>query len=306
VGKWTRSRDLNWVRVKTRILAAVLLLMALPDLDAQTAATAAQKFEVASVKRCQNVQLPSGGDPTPGRLHLACVTTANLIRLAYLVFPTGQANAPVSPSSFQMPISGGPSWLDSDRYSIDAKVEQPVNTEMMKGPMMQALLEERFKLKLHKEEKEIHVFELTVGANGPKLRPAKEGGCVAYDRNNPRPNPGPGEPSPVICGVVRKSASDGFDVLGVTMVDLCRQLSAFVDRDIIDKTGITGAFDVHLDLLPADIGDAGAAPDPSSPFTPGDGGAITVAVKKLGLQMRNAKRPTEFLVIDHVESPSEN
>jgi uncharacterized protein (TIGR03435 family) len=90
------------------------------------------------------------------------------------------------------------------------------------------------------------------------------------------------------------------------MADLCRRLSAYVDRDIIDKTGITGTFDVHLDLLPADIGYARAAPDPSSPFTPGDGGAITAAVKKLGLQMHNAKRPVEFLVIDHVERPSEN
>jgi len=177
---------------------------------------------------------------------------------------------------------------------------------MMKGPMMRALLEERFRLKIHKEAKEIPVFELTVGAYGPKLRPAKEGGCVAYDRNNPPPSPGPGEPTPVICGVIRKSASDGFDVPGVTGADLCRRLSAYVDRDIIDKTGITGAFDVHLDLLPGDIGYGGAAVDPSSPFTPGDGGAIALAVKKLGLEMINGKRPVDFLVIDHVERPSEN
>lgn len=107
--------------------------------------------------------------------------------------------------------------------------------------MMQALLEERFKLTLHKVAKEIPAFELTVGADGPKLRPAKEGGCVVDDRNNPPPNPSPG-----------------------------------------------------------------AAPDPSSPFTPGDGGAIANAVKKLGLQMHYAKRLAEFLVIDHVEMPSEN
>ena len=288
------------------MLSAVFLLIALSDLDAQTASTAAQKFEVASVRRCQNSQSPSGGDPDPGRLHLACVTTANLIRLAYLVFPTGQPNAPVSPNVLQMPISGGPSWLNSDRYTIDAKVEQRVNTEMMKGPMMQALLEDRFGLKLHKETAEIPAFELTVGAEGPNLRPAKEGACVAYDRNNPPPAPGAGEPAPVVCGVIRESARGGLDVPGVTMADLCRRLSAYVDRDIVDKTGITGTFDVHLDLLPADIGYGGATPDPSSPFTPGDGGAIAAAVRKLGLKMRNAKRSAEFLVIDHVERPSEN
>jgi uncharacterized protein (TIGR03435 family) len=125
----------------------------------------------------------------------------------------------VSPNLFQMPISGGPSWLDSDRYSIDAKAERPVNTEMMKGPMMQALLEDKFKLKVHQGAKEVHVFELTVGAHGPKLQPAKDGRCVAYDRNHPPPKPGPGEPSTVICGVVRKSTGDGFDVPGVTVED---------------------------------------------------------------------------------------
>lgn len=297
---------MKWVRVKTGTLAAALFLMAPPDLDSQTALLPPQKFEVASVKRCQSSQSPSGGDPDPGRLHLACITTANLIRLAYLVFPTGRANAPVSPNVFQMPISGGPSWLNSDRYAIDAKVERRVNTEMMKGPMMQALLEDRFGLKLHKETKQIPAFDLMVGAEGTKLRPAKEGGCVIFDRNNPPPNPGPGEPAPVICGDIRKSAGDGFDIPGVSMADLCRRLSAYVDRDIVDKTGITGVFDVHLDLLPADIGYAGAAPDPSSSFTPGDGAAIAAALKKLSLPMRSAKRQAEFLVIDHVERPSEN
>jgi len=297
---------MKWVRAETEKLAAVLFLMALPGFALQTGLPRAQEFEVASVKRCQNSQSPSGGDPDPGRLHLACITTANLIRLAYLVFPTGQPNAAVSPGVFQMPISGGPSWLNSDRYTIDAKVERRVNTEMMKGPMMQALLEDRFGLKLHKETKEIAAFDLAAGAEGTKLRPAKEGGCVGYDRNNPPSNPGRGEPAPVICGDIRKSAGDGFDIPGVTMADLCRRLSAYVDREIVDKTGITGVFDVHLDLLPADIGYAGAAPDPSSPFTPGDGTAIAAALKKLGLQMRNAKRPAEFLVIDHVDRPSEN
>jgi uncharacterized protein (TIGR03435 family) len=287
------------------MLTAVFLLMALSDLDAQTASTAAQKFEVASVRPCQNSQSPSGGGPNPGRLYLACVTTANLIRLAYLVFPTGQPNAPVNPIVFQMPISGGPSWLNSDRYTINAEAEQRVNAEMMKGPMMQALLEDRFVLKLHKETKEISAFGLTVGAGGPKLRPAKDA-CVAYDRNNPPPRPGSGEPSPVICGVIRENARGGFDVPAVTMADLCRLLSAYVDREIVDKTGITGTYDVHLDLLPADIGYGGETPDSSSSFTPGDGGAIAAALKKLGLQMRNSKRSAEFLVIDHVERPSEN
>lgn len=97
--------------------------------------------------------------------------------------------------------------------------------------------------------------------------------------------------------MLRKSAGDGFDLPGATLGDLCRGLSAYVDREIVDATGISGAFDIHLDLLP---------PDPSSPFAAGDAGPIAAAVKKLGLRLRSGKRPAKFLVIDHVERPSEN
>src|SRR5580658_8458452 len=98
--------------ISALLIAAELAIL---DVYAQSQATLAQKFEVASIKRCQKAEPPSGGAPSPGRLDLVCVTTANLIRLAYLVFPSGQANAPVSPGVFQMPIFGGPSWIDSDR-----------------------------------------------------------------------------------------------------------------------------------------------------------------------------------------------
>lgn len=272
---------------------------------AQPAAPSRQKFEVASIKRCGNDESPSGGAPTPGRLDLACVTTANLIRLAYLIFPTGEANAPVSPSIFQIAIVGGPSWLDADRYRIDAKAGQPVNVEMMKGPMMQTLLEDRFKLKLHREAKSNTVYELTVAKDGAKLKPAREGGCVLFDRNHP-PIQTAGQPGPILCGSLRANPGGGVDILGVTMPDLCRQLSAYVDREILDKTGVKGILDVHLDVNLADLVSSGAAPDSLSPSSAGDGSAIASALKKLGLQMRSGKSTGEILVIDSVERPSEN
>lgn len=285
-----------------RVFATSILIVSL------TGAAFAQpgpspRFEVASIKRCQDTEPVSGGEMSPGRLHLACVTTANLIRLAYLVFPTGEPNAPVSPSAFQQPISGGPTWIDSERYRIDAKVESPVNVEMMRGPMMQALLKDRFQLQLHRQTKPIDVYELTVGGE-PGLQLAAKGSCVAFDRNHPPPTPG--EAAPVVCGALRDNAKGGFDIPGISMNGLCRLLSAYVDRNIVDRTRINGTFDVHLELTPADLGIPGAAPDPSSPFTPGDGGAIAAAVRKLGLQLRPGKGTAQFLVIDHVERPSEN
>ena len=273
----------------------------------QSLAPTVQKFEVASIKRCQDSDRGGGGgEPTPGRVDLNCVTTANLIRMAYLAFPTGQPNQPVSPSFLQQPISGGPSWMNTERYRINAKAEGPVNLEMMRGPMLQALLEDRFQLKLHRETKEIQVYELTAGKSGTKLQPAKEGGCVVFDRNHPPPAPVPGEPTVVLCGVFRVNPNGGFDLPGVTIADLCRELTKYVDRDIIDKTVITGVFDVHLDLAPADLFYPNAAPDPSSAFTPGDGGAIAATLDKLGLQMRPAKGSAQLLAIDHLNRPSEN
>jgi uncharacterized protein (TIGR03435 family) len=92
------------------------------------------------------------------------------------------------------------------------------------------------------------------------------------------------------------------------MAGLCWQFSAWLDRAVIDKTGVAGAFDIHLELSAADLpADHDAPTDPSSPATPADPfGAISAAVRKLGLRLSPAKGSSAFLVIDHVEKPSEN
>jgi uncharacterized protein (TIGR03435 family) len=227
------------------------------------------------------------------------VTTANLIRLAYLIFPSGQPSTPVSPSVFQIAIAGGPSWVNSDRFWITAKAAEPVNVEMLKGPMLQTLLEERFKLALHREPKTSNVYELALAKDAARLSPAREGRCVSLDRNHPSTHT-PGQPDPIVCGSVLPNSSGGIDVLRVTMADLCRQLSAYVDRPILDKTGVAGSFDVHLNLSLADLTGSSNTPETDA------AGVIASAVKRLGLQMRSAKSTGEFLVIDHVERPSEN
>ena len=302
------NRPVNTQREVWRTISVLLIAAELTCLCAwaQSSSASAQRFEVASIKPCQESDSPGGGEPSPGRLNLVCVTTANLIRLAYIVYPAGEANTPISPGAFQMPISLGPRWLDSDRYRIDAKLSGPTNVEMMKGPMMQALLEERFKLKLHREARQVNGFELTLAKGGTRLHLAKAGACIVFDRNSPMPDRPPEEHRPVLCGSLWSNASGGFDIPGVTMADLCRQLSSFIDRDIVDNTGLKDVYDVHLELAPADLGYPDAAPDPLSPFTPGDGGAISLAIQKLGLRMRTVKGSAQFIVIDHIERPSEN
>ena len=314
---------------RLRAPGILLALMVVPVtcLDAQSAPTATSKFEVVSVKPstgCGN----SGGKTgrgggggranwDPGRLSLECQTVENLIRWAYLRFPNGVPwpvsatiglpDSPISQRLLNQEFKGSPAWFSSDRYDIDAKPSGPQSMEMMRGPMIQVLLEDRFKLKIHRETREIPVYELTVAKGGPKLLAWKPGSCLPFDLTDGPPPPlKPGQPPPAApCGAVHRLSNDQLEIRGVTMADLCRQFSVSSDRDVIDKTGITGVFDFHLELSFSDLG----YPEPGSgpaPFTPTDGVAISIAVQKFGLQLKPAKGSGEFIVIDHVEKPSGN
>lgn len=180
--------------------------------------------------------------------------------------------------------------MDSSRYTIDAKAENATSTAITRGPMMQLLLEERFKLKIHRATKSVPVYELKVAKGGPKLQPAQEGSCVVIDRTHP-----PVGPLQRVCGGV-----SGDYIFGTSMANFTRQLSAVLDRDVIDKTGIVGTFDIHLQGTPLD------APAVSADGNPGFGARVEASLPKLGLKLEAAERPGEFIVIDHVERPDAN
>jgi uncharacterized protein (TIGR03435 family) len=229
----------------------------------------------------------------------------SFIRMAYLQFQNGRR----TPAGREAPIEGGPAWIDSDRYDIDAKAETPESRETMNGPMLQALLEERFKLKVHRETREIPVYALTVAKGGPKLQVAQKGKCI------PRDAPAPAERPPGLlgCGVFAPSAAkDGIYMYGTTLANFCAQLSIVMDRDVVDKTGIAGVFDIHVESPPADPApEAPAGPMPRGPMPRASladplGSALLTAVEKVGLRLEPAKGSGEILVIDHVEKPSGN
>jgi uncharacterized protein (TIGR03435 family) len=125
------------------------------------------KFEVASIRPCKADAVPEGGRKggreslSPGRLTLECHTVKSLIQMAYVLF----ANGSVHPRTV-VPMEGGPAWINSERYTIDAKAEGTPSHGMMHGPMLQALLEERLNLKVHRETREIPVYVLTVAKGG--------------------------------------------------------------------------------------------------------------------------------------------
>ncbi len=291
-----------------------------------------RKFDAASIKPCVSADIPARGggrggaggiSSAPGRLRAECQTVDQLIREAYLRYPdgkslpaamNGRSDPRVSERLLHEPIKGSPAWAGSDRYTIEAEGEGTPDEAIVRGPMLQALLEERLKLRMHSETRDLPVYELTVSKSGPKLKPAQEGSCLPWGQHaaGPRPALEDRTASNMPCGLfVRSPRNDGVNVNGTTIAHLCRNFSAVLDRDVIDKTGIDGMFDIYLDIPPEPrSADDVAAPGPSTPPSRPDPGrtlsAAKAALRKLGLQLEAAKATGSFLVVDYVERPSGN
>jgi uncharacterized protein (TIGR03435 family) len=257
-------------------------------------------FEVASIEPCGAAaagRTAIGG--ADDRLVLNCLTVAELIREAYTSGTTAA-------------IAGGPSWIHSARYRIDAKSEAPQSRKTLSGPMLRTLLEDRFQLKTHRESREVPVYEMTVAKGGAKLQPSSEASCSDHDKLIFR---AAGEKFRKPCGLSVAKVRDtpgllSLNTLGISLNSMCENLSHVLDRPVTDKTGIQGKFDLHAEF----------SPDESTPvFHPG--GALakyaadtTVAdvpgpslfdafQQQLGLKLEPSKGPREFLVIDHVDRP---
>jgi uncharacterized protein (TIGR03435 family) len=174
---------------------------------------------------------------------------------------------------------------------------------MIQGPMLQEILEDRFKLKLHFETKEVPVYALTVGKSGPKLQPFMEGSCVPTDTKKFDEIPTLIASGEKLC--LSSSGPKGpswiMHAQGMTLDHFAKILSISSDRKVINHTGITGRFDFHLEYAnPRLLGPPDGPAD--VPATP----SIFAAVEELGLRLEATKGPGEFLVIDSVERPTEN
>ena len=180
-------------------------------LRAQTTPTppaSGQTFEVASIKPCDpDAPRPSGrggvGGPaaSPGRLHIECMSVEQLINVAYIT--NGERLLNDDPGYVQWPpdggqaafvrpterIRGGPGWAHTDKYTIEAKAEGTPDRKTMNGPMLRALLEDRFQLKIHRDADEgAAMYALTVAKGGPKVKPwGAEDECTEWDRTQRAP-----------------------------------------------------------------------------------------------------------------------
>ena len=284
------------------VLAACSIARAQDQTSAQSASPARPKFEAASIRECESnkKEQPPPSVASAGRLRLGCWPLWQLISDAYETFADGKFD-PLKPPKAP-PLEGTPGWANSTSYTIDAKAEGPESGAMMRGPMMQALLEDRFQVKVHRETREISGYIMTVDKGGLKLKPAQEGGCVRVDPTDPAQS-APANP----CNVPLMSNNGPlrvFDLRGVTL-DVFVQFLRPDGRSVMNRTGLTGTFDIHLEWesVPASSPDAdnGVANAPTPRAT-----QMEEMRSQLGLRLDPGKGIRELLVVDRVEKPSAN
>jgi bla regulator protein BlaR1 len=263
---------------------------------AQTAATG-PKFDEASIKPATpGPGFMFGVRPMPGgRISASNVTLKMLIARAYDL------------QDFQM--SAGPGWIETERYNIEAKPDSPSAQNDWKE-MLKNLLADRFQLAFHRETKELPVYALVLarkdGKLGPGMVESKEGGCVARDPSKPGP-PAPGQPP--FCDNVLGGVSQ-LTGTAATVDGMLRMLSLYVGRKVIDKTGLTGKYDITLKFTPDENQLARwrmpGAPPPAAPADASGPSLFTALQEQLGLKLDPQKAPMEIFVIDRAEKPSEN
>jgi uncharacterized protein (TIGR03435 family) len=222
-----------------------------------------------------------------------------------LLLPIITAYIPQTGAAAFMPdqIKGLPDWVMRDAYDIDAKVseedmaewQKPASQKTMLPAMMQTLLEDRFKLKVHREIKDQPVYLLTVAKGGPKFK-----------ESDPTAEHPDGMKLP--WGGVLVQSKGAPTLYDTSMASLATLLGSFggnggSGRQIQDRTGLTGRYDItikpsDMGLPSGDAGGGGSASDPGS--------MIFTVVESLGLKLESGKQPVETLVVDHIEKPSEN
>ena len=213
-------------------------------------------------------------------------------------------------------LSGGPSWISSDRYDIDAKESDELSAELEKLPrnqrrekqalLLQSMLADRFHLKVHRETKQLPVYALVVAKNGPKLKATN---IQSADPGETGPD---GRSLAESC-TIRGTSGGGNLYQGCTVAVLTSYLPLSLGRFVLDRTGLKGRYDFTLDYsdqnsAEVSSGPAGSGTASNGPLPPDESGpSIFAAVQEqLGLKLEPTKGPVDMIIIDHIERPTEN
>ncbi len=252
------------------------------------AAVKVPAFEVTSIKPDKS------GTPmimyrlTPDGINIANTPLKMLIQQAYGV----EENQ----------VIGLPNGLSSERYDIEAKVDGPDVAKLhdldphQRMRMLQPVLAERFQLKVHRETRDLPVYELVLSKGGPKFHEAKPGDTYPNGIKGPDGHSGPG----------LVWIQDGqLTCQAVAMLELTRILSQRLGHNVLDKTGLTGKYDLAMQW-PREEGPGSMLGGGENAAGSAEPSIFTVIREQLGLKLESHKAPVEVLVIDHVEAPSAN
>jgi len=251
-----------------------------------------KEFDSASVKPNTSTAAGRMLGPLPGGRFVA--TNVTLRQLVAFAFGVSNARSDMS-------VIGGPSWIDADRFDIDARVAAGDIPRGQTGALVLALLEERFQLRAHRETRDRPIYHLVVdrldGRLGSGLRLSTTAcGAVADGVRSPSVVPAPR------CGLLHAPGSAAG--LGVTISQLAEALAPFAGRVVVDRTDLKDAFDIDLKWTP----DVTNQPGDASGTAPvvGEPGLFTALREQLGLRFDSARGPVETVVVDAVSRLTPN
>jgi uncharacterized protein (TIGR03435 family) len=227
-------------------------------------------FEAASVRLSKDMRRSPSLGPAPGGRRF----TSRNMPLPWLISSAYDVSI--------RQLSGLPDSFNSSNYDIDATVERPASREQMMR-MLQTLLEDRFKLRIRRETKDLSVYVLTAAKNGPKLDQNKDGADLE----------------------ARTGAGCKREYRNFPMSLLANILSGDVEDTVVDKTGLAAGYDFTLQFMPERVGPG--VKEGREPACPDGLPSIFTALREqLGLELIRQKTPVELLTIEHIENPSEN
>ena len=247
------------------------------------------QYEVVSIKPSK----PASG----GRIRIGISNTADGLTAENSTVQS-LINEAYGTQDFQ--ISGSPSWLTSEMYDVDAKMDRavtdavqklaPVERKLVRQKMLQAVLASRMKLIIHRDSKEVPVYNMVIANNVTKLREANP------DDNYPNGfKTADGRTGRGMMNIEDGIGEKTMTAQGVAIANLVETLSGLTGRTVVDKTALTGRYDFTLKWKPDD-----SQADTNGPSL------FTAIREQLGLKLESGKGSVEIIVIDHVERPSGN
>jgi uncharacterized protein (TIGR03435 family) len=259
----------GWMVVFAPLGVAQVAATPVPAAKEVGAAPKLPEWDVVSVKPTQNCAEGSGMQVNKDGVHVFCLPVRALIQIAWGINEASR-------------VLGAPTWAGEKTYDIGAKVggEDVAAFGNLSGKernrMLQALLQDRFSLRVHLETRELPVYEMVVAKGGSKVKEAT--------------------PEEAGQAMLRVRGRGEIDSVSMPLHSLPSMLARELDRPVVDKTGLTGNYDFILKFSPA----VGAAPDSQDPSI------FTAIQEQLGLKLEPAKAPLDVLLIERVEEPAVN